>query len=112
MKKRLIITNNQLNKLKQSIQEGEVYTKMVERMKKDLDLNYEPMLGVMRKGGEYFEEPMVKIKIDGESITPKALYEYLKFKYKMGDDFIKQLIKDWMFGKIENNRLTKNVALN
>lgn len=113
MKKTIIITETQLERLKNFIQEGIVYTKMVERIKKDLDLNYEPSIGVMREGGEYFEEPMVKIKIDGEMITPKALYEYLKYKYKMGDDFTKQIIRDWMFGKInKDNRLSKNVPLN
>lgn len=113
MKKTIIITETQLKRLKNNIREGVVYTRMVERIKKDLDLNYEPSIGVMREGGEYFEEPMVKIKVDGEMITPKALYEYLKFKYKMGDDFTKQVIRDWMFGKITNdNRLSKNVALN
>ncbi len=112
MKKKLKITESQLERLKLNIQEGEISTKIVERIKKDLDMNYEPTLGVMREGGEYSEKPMVKIKIDGETITPKALYEYLKFKYKMGDEFLKQLIKDWMFGKIEDNRLTKNVPLN
>lgn len=113
MSKKIIITEDQLSRLKVRLQEGEAYTKMVERMKKDLDTNYEPMLGVVREGGEYSEKPMVKIKVDGESITPKALYEYLKYKYKMGDDFTKQVIKDWMFGKItDDNRLSKNVALN
>ncbi len=113
MKKKLIITESQLESLKRNIQEGEVFSRMVGRIKKDLDMNYEPMIGVMRKGGEYSEEPMVKIKIDGETITPKALFDYIKFKYKMGDDFIKQVISDWMFGKIDDtNRLSKNVALN
>ena len=113
MKKKIIITEAQLGKLKQSIQEGEAFTRMVERIKKDLDKNYEPMLGVVREGGEYSEQPMIKIKIDGESITPKALFDYLKYKYKMGDDFTKQVIKDWVFGKItDDNRLSKNVTLN
>ena len=69
------------------------------------------MVGVMREGGEYFEKPMIKIKVDGESITPKALFEYMSYKYKFNPAFIKQLITDWMFGRIEDNRLTKNVSL-
>jgi len=112
MSKRLIITESQLTRLKNRIQEGEVLTRMVGRIKKDLDMNYEPTLGVIRKGGEYSEEPMIKVKVDGEMITPKALYDYLQFKYKMGDDFIKQVIKDWVFGKIDDtNTLSKNVTL-
>lgn len=113
MKTRLIIRESQLEYLKKTIQESLVYSRMVERIKKDLDLNYAASIGVVREGGEYFEKPMIKILIDGEMITPKALYEYLKFKYKMGDDFTKQIIQDWVFGKITDDyRLSKNVALN
>ncbi len=113
MNKKIIITESQLERLKLNIQEGEVFSKMVSRIKKDLDTNYEPLLGIKRKGGEYIETPMIKIKVDGENITPKALYDYVLFKYKMGEDFIKQVITDWMFGKItDDNRLSKNVALN
>lgn len=84
---------------------------MVERIKNDLDLNYEPISGVIRKGGEYKEKPMIKINIDGESITPKALFDYLKYKYKASDEFIKQVIIDWSSGNIKNNNLSKNVSL-
>ena len=113
MNKKIIITESQLERLKQNIQEGEVYTKMVAAMKQDLDTNYEPLTGIKRKGGEYVETPMVKIKVDGENITPKALYDYMLYKYKMGEDFVKQVITDWMFGKItDDHRLSKNVALN
>jgi len=55
---------------------------------------------------------MVTIKADGEVITPKALYEYLKFKYKTGDEFTKQVIRDWMYGNISDDfGLTKNVTV-
>jgi len=112
MKTIVKITETQVKRLKRTLQESVLHGKMVERLAKDLDMNYEPSIGVMREGGEYYEEPMVKIKIDGEMITPKALYEYLKFKYKLGGDFTKQVIKDWMFGKItSDNGLSKNVPL-
>ena len=113
MGNKIIISETQLEHLKRNLLEGEAFTKMVETMRKDLDTNYEPILGVVREGGEYSEKPMFKIKVDGETITPKALYEYLKYKYKMGDDFTKQVIKDWMFDRItDDNRLSKNVSLN
>lgn len=112
MGRKIIITESQLERLKINIQEGEVYTKMVARLKQELDQNYLPMLGVKRKGGEYIETPMIKIKVDGENITPKALYDYMMYKYKMGEEFMKQVIRDWIYGKItDDHRLSKNVPL-
>ena len=108
---KLIITESQLKELKKRINENSMHQQMVERLVTDLNANYEPMIGVMRESGEYVEKPMVKIKVDESEISPKELYEYFKKKYKLGDDFTKQVISDWMFGRIKNNRLTKNVTL-
>ena len=85
---------------------------MVKKMKEELDANYEPISKFVREGGEYFETPMVTVKADGEAITPKDLYEYMKYKHKMGDEFTKQVIRDWMFGNIKDNYLlSKNVTM-
>lgn len=111
MKKRIIITESQLERLKVFISEG-AHSSIVKQMKNELDTNYQPIEKFVRKGGEYYESPMIMVKADEEVITPKAIFEYLKFKYKVGDDFIKQLIKDWVYGKITDDfRLSKNVAL-
>lgn len=113
MKKRIKITESQLERLKKTINESAVHPAMVKRMKEELDMNYQPIDKFMREGGEYFEQPMVMVKADEEAITPKALYEYLKHKYNTGDDFTQQVIKDWMYGKISDDyRLSKNVAMN
>lgn len=112
MKKRIKITENQLEKLKVSINEENLHAKIVRQMKEELDKNYQPIEKFVREGGEYYEKPMVQVKADGEAITPKALYEYMKYKYKMGDEFTKQVIRDWMFGNISDDyRLSKNVAM-
>jgi hypothetical protein len=111
MSVRLIITEQQYKSLEKRLSENRIYTSVVEKLKNDLDMNYEPIVGVIRKGGEYVEKPMIKIKVDGESITPKALFDYLKYKYKLGDEFIKQVVTDWSHGRIKNNNLSKNVAL-
>jgi hypothetical protein len=111
MKKRLIITENQLKRLKTSLTEN-AHSSLIKRMKEELDKNYTPIEKFVREGGEYFEKPMVMINADEEAITPKDLYEYMKSKYKVGEEFTKQIIKDWMFGKITDDyRLSKNVAL-
>jgi hypothetical protein len=111
MSSKIIITEKQYRAIKTHILESGFLHQIVEKMKADLDRNYEPMVGVMREGGEYFEKPMIKIKADGEAITPKALFEYLSYKYKFNPEFIKQLITDWMFGRIQDNKLSKNVSL-
>jgi hypothetical protein len=112
MATKLIITERQLGVLKAFLNENNAHTHLVEKLVADLNANYEPMLGVIREDGEYFEEPMVKVKVDENSITPKELYEYFKKKYKLGNEFTQQVIKDWMFGNIKDNRLSKNVAIN
>ena len=112
MSKRIKITEKQLNKLKSTIREGHVHSNIVMKMKEDLDKNYQPIEKFVREGGEYYEKPMIMVKADEEVITPKALFEYLKYRYKMNDDFTKQVIRDWVDGKItEDGRLSKNIAL-
>lgn len=112
MKKRLIITESQLERLKLNLNESS-HSKIVKQMKDEMDKNYAPIEKFVREGGEYFEKPMVMVKADEEAITPKDLYEYMKSKYKTGDEFTKQVIRDWMYGNITDDyRLSKNVALN
>jgi hypothetical protein len=108
MKKKLIITESQLGRLC----EGVLHSRIVRQMKEELDMNYEPIEKFVREGGEYNEKPMIRIKVDNEVITPKSLYEYMKYKYKMGDDFTKQVIRDWMYGNISDDfNLSKNVTM-
>lgn len=108
---KLIITEKQLNILQKYVNESGYYDSLVERLVTDLNQNYEPMLGIVREDGEYHEEPMIKIKADDSSITPKDLFEYFKKKYQLGDDFTQQVIRDWMFGTLDGNRLSKNVSI-
>jgi hypothetical protein len=112
MKKKIIITERQFSRLKQSLNEN-AHSTMVKKMKEDLDMNYETVQKFVREGGEYYETPMIEVKADGEVISPKSLYEYIKYKYNVGEDFTKQVIRDWVFGKITDDyQLSKNVAMN
>jgi len=108
---KLIITERQLSILKDYLNESNYHQHMVEKLVLDLDTNYEPMLGIMREDGEYHETPMVKIKVDESEINVKELYQYFKKKYQVNEKFIQQVIKDWMFGNIKNNKLSKNVPI-
>ncbi len=111
--KRIKITEAQSKLLaKLEISEASDYELLVKKVVDNLNLNYEPIIGTYRKGGEYFEKPIIKIKADGQTTTPKDLLEYLKFKNKsLGEKFIRQIILDWVNGKIgDDYSLSKNVS--
>lgn len=113
MKKRIIITESQLARLEKVLKENTVHSSIVKQMKEELDANYESIDNFVREGGEYFEKPMIRVKADNEIMTPKSLFQYLKFKYKTNEEFTKQVIRDWVDGKITDDyRLSKNVAMN
>lgn len=113
--KRIKITETQSKMLaKLEITEASDYELLVKKVVDDLNLNYEPIVGTYRKGGEYFEKAIVKIKADGQTTTPKELLDYLKFKNKsLGEKFLRQIILDWVNGKIGSDySLSKNISLN
>ena len=125
MKKKLIITESQLERLKLKLNEHNTHTSIVKQLKNELDSNYEPIEKYVRKGGEYFPTAMVKNKVDEEEISVADLYEYMKNKHKIGEtnetlsknapskEFLKQVITDWMCGNITDDySLSKNVPLN
>ena len=94
-----------------SLNETNFHEALVEKLVSDLNTNYEPMLGIVREDGEYHESPMIKIKVDDTEITPAELYLYFRKKYNLGKEFTKQVIRDWMFGTLDGNKLSKNVAI-
>ena len=112
MKNKLIITESQLERLKIRMNEDSVHSIMVRRMKEELDKNYSVMEKFVREGGEYKRTPMIEILADNEVISPRDLYEYMLSKHKAGKEFTKQVIRDWMFGNINDNyQLSKIVPM-
>lgn len=112
MKKKLIITESQMARLREMLVESSRLSIMVEKIKKDLDSNYTISNQYVKEGGEFKDAPMVKINVSGELISPKDLYETIKYKYKNGDEFTKQVIRDWFDNKITKDfMLSKNVPL-
>lgn len=111
--KRIKITERQKQVLANHIlKESSDLERVIKLIVDDLNQNYEPIVGTYRKGGEYFEKPMVKIKADGEMITPNALWDYLKYKHQnIGGMVLKQIIIDWVNGDIKDYSLTKNVSI-
>jgi hypothetical protein len=112
MTRKVIISETQLELLTNHIVETNARDSIIKRIKYDLDTNYEPTKGTFKKGGEYFEKDMILNKVDKEMMTPKSLFKYMKYKYKLSDDFIKQVIKDWYNGDISDNYLlSKNIPM-
>jgi hypothetical protein len=115
MKTKIKITESQFNRLKGMINEATAENVIVKRIKEELDANYVPSANVVREGGEFHPKTMVMVKANEELISVANLYEYLKGKYKLGeqnDGFIKQVIKDWVHGKINDNyMLSRPIAL-
>jgi len=112
MKTKLIITENQLNKIKSILVENTAHARMVKEFKDFLDSNYTPIQNYVREGGEYFGKTMFKVNTDEELISAKQLYDYLLYKFNLSEVFTKQVIKDWVSGKISDNyTLSKHVPM-
>ena len=115
MKAKIKITESQLNRLRELINENTIETITVRKIKKELDDNYVPTANVVREGGDFHPKTMVMIKANEELISVANLYEYLKGKYQLGpqnDEFMKQIIRDWVHGKISDGyQLSKSISL-
>ena len=112
MARKVIISERQLELLTGYIVESNAKETLIKRIVDDLDMNYESTKGTYKKGGEFFEEAMIANKVNGEMMTGKSLLDYMKYKYKLDDDFLKQIIDDWYKGKIDKTyTLSKNVSM-
>ena len=108
--KRIIISESQCKMLVNHISENN-QAKIVGKVARFLDSSYEPAIGTVRKGGEYYDKAMIKNVIDNKMINLKELLDYLKYKFEgLSEDFLKQIIRDWFNGKLEgSDSLSKNV---
>lgn len=115
MKKKLIITETQLKRLKVKLNEETQHAMTVNKIKTELNNHYEPIEKYVRKGGEYNSTTMVKNKVDEEEISIADLFSYLKHQFKIDDKnnkFLEQIITDWVSGNIgDDNTLSRNVPL-
>lgn len=111
MKQKLIISEEQYIKLTEFINETNVYENKIEDIVKHLEMNYKKAIEKYRDGNDYKQRKVFEIIADGDIISPKDLLIYLKSKFKVGDEFLKQLLDDWCDNKIKDGRLSKNVAL-
>lgn len=111
MKRKLIISENQYEKLKKQLNEDEHHGLMVREISLELSSNYDRALETYNDGNDYKKRKVFQSKVNGESITPHNLLEYLKLKYDVSEEFLKQIIQDWTDDKIKDNRLSRNVTV-
>ena len=112
MKNRIIITESQYKRLMKTINEESTHSLAVKQLKKELNASYMPVNKYVRKGGVYNDVTMIKNLIDDEEISVKSLRDFLKDKFKLEDnDFIEQVIRDWVSGKGLDEPLSKNIPL-
>jgi hypothetical protein len=112
MGKRIIITENQYNNLKNKLFESSLQSNIVKQIKEYLDANYTAETNYVLEGGEYKSKKMFKLNVNNEVISPKALFEHLINKFNMSEEFTKQVMRDWYHNKIgEDYILSKSVSL-
>ena len=81
MGKKMMITKRQLGLIKESITETVANVKLKNSIFNFLNKDYEPSGGVKKMANEFYDTALIKKKIDGEIITPKALCDYLEHKF-------------------------------
>ena len=111
MKKKLIITEKQYKTIKNMLSESNDYQIIVNSIVEDLNNNYVRAVETYLDGNEYKKRKVFEVVVDERIITPEELLEYFKDKYKLGENFLKQVITDWCDYKIVDGALSKNVGL-
>lgn len=99
MNKKLIINERQLKAIESHISETVANVRLNNKIQDFLEADYEPSVGVKQVANEFYNQPLIKKKIDGSSITPKALSEYLQHKFAgVPVSQINDNIKGWYYG--------------
>lgn len=99
MGKKIFINERQFHVIKKYITETVTNVRLRNKIIYFLENDYEPSGGVEKLGNEFYSTPLIKKKIDGELITPQALYKYIIHKFSGVDKkIIKDCIEGWFFG--------------
>jgi hypothetical protein len=99
MSKKLIINERQLGVIQKHIQENMANLRLKNKIYDFLVADYEPAEGVKLVANEFYNQPLVKKKIDGSEITPQALADYCAHKFAgMPKAEINNCIEGWYYG--------------
>jgi len=102
-KHKLKITEQQFGMLakevNKTINENNAKLRLRNKIHKFLEADYEPSGGVKEMANEFYETALIKKKIDGNFITPKALKKYMQHKFtEVSDKQIDDSIEGWFHG--------------
>ena len=104
MGKRIIITEEQFKRIGGYLNETMANVRLRNMIHSFLEADYEPSGGVERLANEFYKKPLIMKKIDGEYITPKALYDYMLHKFVGIDkNIIKDCLKGWYKGDYDRS---------
>jgi hypothetical protein len=99
MNKKLIITPSQFSKLTIVIKENNANLRLKNKVQTFLEADYESSGGVKEIGNEFYNTALIKKKVDGNFITPKALKKYMKHKFDgLSDKDLDGCIEGWFHG--------------
>lgn len=109
-KKKMLVNERQYLLIKE---QDTVQNIMVKRIVDYLNDFYEPVVGIFAGTEEYSTGGLISNKIDGTTISPKALRDHLKFKFgDLNEKFYEQVITDWHNHKIKDDGLlSKSVKM-
>lgn len=107
--KRIVITEQQLG----LIEEGLVKERLVKKIVGELNKKYEASQQTVESESGPKNKALVRKKYDGEEYHPRDVFKEFSRKYeRLSEDFVKQVIKDWYNGNIdENYNLSRNVSM-
>jgi len=113
MKKKIIITENQLQLITNLLTEDTDHARVVKTVVKNLGSNYRKAIETYRDGNEYNQRKVFEVVVDGKLISGEDLLEYFKLRYNYGVTFLKQVINGWCDGYpgLKKGTLSKNIGL-
>tara|TARA_R110000851_G_scaffold172952_3_gene319234 strand:+ start:1018 stop:1353 length:336 start_codon:yes stop_codon:yes gene_type:complete len=99
MNKKIIINKRQIGVITKFINENIANVRLKNKIQTFLENDYEPSFGVKKIANEFYDQALIKKKIDGEEITPIALSKYLVHKFNgLTKKEINDSIKGWYYG--------------
>jgi len=99
MSKKLIINKRQLGIISNYVSENMANVRLKNKIHEFLDVDYEPSMGVKKMANEFYNQPLINKKIDGSSITPQALADYITHKFAgISKSEINDCIEGWYYG--------------
>ena len=94
-----MINKRQLGIISNYVSENMANVRLKNKIHEFLDADYIASSGVKKMANEFYNQPLIEKKIDGTSITPQALADYIAHKFAgMSKSVINDCIEGWYYG--------------